>query len=295
VKALLIGGTGFTGSYVAPRLQAAGYDVTCFVRPTSDRRHLPPNIRFIEGDNADVPRLTEAMRGQDVLVCVASIGFGHGPGIVQAARAAGIRRAVFVGTTAIFTTLAAKTKSVRAEAEKAIAESGLDWTLIRPTMIYGSPRDRNMIRLIRHLQRWPFVTVAGSGEHLQQPVFVDDVAAAVVDALRFDATIGRAYNISGAAPLTFNEVIGTVARVLGRRVRRIHIPVAPVVAMMRAVERTGLKLPFKSEQILRLNENKSFSHDEAARDFGFRPRSFEEGIRLEIESARHDSSDGRSV
>lgn len=282
MKALLIGGTGFTGSYVAPRLQAAGYDVTCYVRPTSDRQYLPPNVQFVEGDNADVARLTEAMRGHDVLVCVASIGFGHGPGIVAAARAGGIRRAVFVGTTAIFTTLAAKTKSVRGEAEKAIAESGLDWTLIRPTMIYGSPRDRNMIRLVRHIQRWPFVFVAGSGEHLQQPVFVDDVAAAVVDSLRHDATIGRAYNISGAAPLTFNEVIDTVARVLGKRVRKIHIPVAPVVTMMRAIERMRIKLPFKSEQIQRLNENKAFAHDEAARDFGFEPRSFEEGIRQEI-------------
>src|SRR5205814_8821341 len=108
---------------------------------------------------------------------------GHAPALVATARAAGIERAVFISTTAIFTALNAPSKAVRVAAEKTIGESGLRATILRPTMIYGSARDRNMARLIRYLRRWPVIAVAGSGVHLQQPIYVDDVARAVADAL----------------------------------------------------------------------------------------------------------------
>jgi len=289
-KALLLGATGFTGSHVAPLLLDAGYEVTCMVRATSDTSCLPQSrLRFVEGDLGDPQSLVDTMRGHEILVCVASIGFGHGPSIVNAARAAGIRRALFVSTTAIFTSLDARTKTVRAAAEQAIRESGLDWTILRPTMIYGTARDRNMIRLIRYLRRWPVMFVIGSGQYLQQPIHVDDVARAVVDAVKSDVTIGRAYNIAGAAPLTFHQVIEIVTRLLRRRVRKLRIPVAPVVAVLRALERMHLRAPIRAEQILRLNEDKAFPYDEAARDFGFSPRSFEEGIAQEIASVERNA------
>ena len=282
MRALLIGGTGFTGSYVAPRLAAAGYEVTALVRASSNASRLPAAVARIDGNLDDQASLERAMRGRDVLVCVASIGFGHAPALVAAAQAAGVSRAIFISTTAIFTTLNAPSKAVRVAAENTILGSGLRATILRPTMIYGSARDRNMARLIRYLLRWPVIAVAGSGQHRQQPIFVDDVARAVVDALGADGTAGRAYNIAGAAPLTFNEIIDTIAGLLGRRVRKVHLPARPLVAALRAVERTPLRLPIRAEQILRLNEDKAFDYAEAARDFGFTSRPFAEGIAQEI-------------
>jgi nucleoside-diphosphate-sugar epimerase len=290
VKVLLIGGTGFTGAYVAPRLLDAGMEVTCLVRPGSDRSQLPcDRVRLAVGSMDDQGSLTAAMRGHQLLICIASIGFGHAPNLVTAARAAGIDRALFVSTTAIFTQLNAKSKAIRIAGERAISESDVPYTILRPTMIYGSARDRNMARLIRYLLRWPIVLVAGSGDRLQQPIYVDDVAQAVVDAVSTDRTIGHAYNIAGAAPLTFNNVIDTIAALLGRRIHKLHMPVAPIVATLRTVERLRLPLPLKAEQVLRLNEDKAFPWDEAARDFGFSPRTFAEGISREI----HEITAGR--
>ena len=124
--------------------------------------------------------------------------------------------AVFVSTTAIFTQLNAGSKVVRQAAEAAITSSGLDTTILRPTMIYGTPGDRNMIRLVRWLERWPVLPVFGSGRSLQQPVHVSDVAWAVVQVLETPATIGRQFNISGAAPLTYNDVVRLISQALGR-------------------------------------------------------------------------------
>jgi nucleoside-diphosphate-sugar epimerase len=124
--------------------------------------------------------LTSALRGVDALVNIASLGFGHAESILRSAKEAGVKRGIFISTTAIFTQLNAGSKSMRLAAEEAIQASGLDYTILRPTMIYGSPRDRNMWRLIRLLRVTPIMPIFGDGESLQQPIFVDDVAQAVL-------------------------------------------------------------------------------------------------------------------
>jgi nucleoside-diphosphate-sugar epimerase len=224
------------------------------------------------------------MRGTDALVNIASLGFGHADSIVRAAREAGIQRAVFVSTTAIFTQLNARSKQVRLAAEHAIEASGLKYTVLRPTMIYGSPRDRNMWRLIRFMRYLSVVPVFGDGNSLQQPIYVGDVAQAIVSCLCNEQTVGKSYNIAGNSPLTYNQVIDTIARQMQKRVWKIHIPSAPIVNLLKFSEQLHLPFPIKAEQVLRLNENKAFPYEEARRDFGFAPSLFEEGIKMELSS-----------
>jgi len=222
------------------------------------------------------------MQGTDALVNIASLGFGHADSILAAAKNAGIKRAICISTTAIFTQLNAKSKAVRLAAEHAIEISGLDYTIMRPTMIYGSPRDRNMWRLIRLMRISPIIPVFGDGKYLQQPIYVDDVAGAVLGCLKSNITIGRSYNIAGKHPLTYNDVVDMIARAMNKRVWKIHVPSKPVVSLLGLFERLRIPFPIKAEQVLRLNENKDFSYAEAHRDFGFNPLSFEEGIGLEL-------------
>ena len=283
MKVLVTGATGFTGSRLVPLLLKNGFEVRVFVRPTSDRSPLSPlEVEWVTGDLANPESFTAALRGVDALINIASLGFGHAESILKSMKEAGVKRGLFISTTAIFTQLNAGSKSVRLAAEEAIRASGLDYTILRPTMIYGSKRDRNMWRLIRLLRITPIMPIFGDGESLQQPIFVDDVAEAVLLALQTDATIGKSYNIAGKAPLTYNQVIDTVTSTLGKRVWKLHLPYMPIVRMLQFTERMKLRLPIKAEQVLRLNENKAFSYEEAQRDFGFNPRSFEEGIRAEV-------------
>lgn len=285
MKIFLTGATGFTGSRVVPLLLKNGYEVRCLYRASSDHSTLSDSkIEWIQGDLSDTQALTSAMQGTDALVNIASLGFGHADSIIRAAKDAGIKRAIFISTTAIFTQLNAKSKKVRVAAELAIETSGLKYTTLRPTMIYGSPRDRNMWRLIRFIRYSPIIPVFGGGKSLQQPIYVDDVAQAVVSCLSNDKTIGNSYNIAGKHPLTYNEIIDTIARQMKKRAWKLHIPSKPVVAMLSLFERLRIPFPIKAEQVLRLNENKDFSYAEAQRDFVFSPLAFEEGIGLELES-----------
>lgn len=285
MKVLVTGATGFTGSRLIPFLLQNGFQVRALTRSTSDRTPLSAlTVEWVTGDLSDAQALTAALRGVDALVNIASLGFGHADNIIASAKAAGVKRGIFISTTAIFTQLNAGSKSVRLAAEEAVQASGLDYTILRPTMIYGSPRDRNMWRLIRLLKVTPVMPIFGDGESLQQPIFVDDVAQAVLLALQNDAAIGKSYNIAGKVPLTYNQVINTVALALGKRIWKLHIPHMPVVRVLQFTEQMNIRLPIKAEQVLRLNEDKSFSYADAQRDFGFSPRSFEEGIGIEIKS-----------
>lgn len=282
-RVLVTGGTGFTGSCLVPLLIEQGYRVRCFIRPTSNRERLQEyDVEWVEGDLGDIASLRDAMRDVEILANIASIGFGHAPGIINAAVESGIKRAVFISTTALFTTLNAPSKEIRLAAEIAIQKSSLGYTILRPTMIYGTSGDRNMSRLIRFLKKYPVFPILADGECLQQPVYVEDVAGAVVKVLGSEKTIGKAYNIPGARALTMNQVVDQIGILLDRRVKKLHLPAAPFVRSLKFLEGFGLRFPVKSEQILRLNEDKAFPYEAAGKDFGYSPLSFKEGIRREI-------------
>jgi nucleoside-diphosphate-sugar epimerase len=284
-RVFVTGATGFTGSHVVPLLLRNNYQVRCLVRKDSKVDVLPVNeIELVCGDLDDPRTLAEGLQGMDILVNIASLGFGHAPNIIGAAVAAGIQRSIFISTTAVNTSLNAPSKSVRLLAEDNIRRSGMAYTILRPTMIFGSSRDRNICRLIRYLGRWPIIPVIGDGEYLQQPVHVADLASAIVQALEAGGvTIGQTYNISGESSVTYNQLLDTVCRLMARKVRKIHFPARPIIFGLRALERLPVRLPIKAEQVQRLNEHKAFDHSAASRDFGYRPRSLTEGIRQELE------------
>jgi nucleoside-diphosphate-sugar epimerase len=268
-RILIVGATGFLGSGVAARLTSR--DPVALVRSTSDRSVLPNGMEVRQGDLAQPLPLD----GVETLVYCASMGFGHVPPLVQQLERQGVRRAIFVSTTAIYTSLPSASRVVRQSAEAAVEASSLDWTIVRPTMIYGSGRDRNISRLLRYLERWPVFPLCGNA--LWQPIYVEDLADAVVAALDSASTSHRAYNLAAAAPLTFADLVRAAAQAVGRRVVLVPVPLAAGVLAARL---TRLVSP---EQVRRLAEHKAFSIADAARDFNFAPRSFVDGVRLEAE------------
>ncbi|MCA1697249.1 MAG: NAD(P)H-binding protein, partial [Actinobacteria bacterium] len=220
MKVLVTGGSGFLGGRTIPLLIDRGHSVTALARTVAAaNRVVELGAAPVYGDLDDPGEVDTALTssGADALVNLASLGFGHASTIVAAAEEANIQRAVFVSTTAIFTSLNAPSKAVRMAAEATIMASSLEWTIVRPTMIYGAPGDRNMERLL-YLLRWaPLALLPSGGRHLQQPVHVDDVAAAVVAALEGSRTHGMAYNLAGPEPLSHRQVVLETALTSGRR------------------------------------------------------------------------------
>ena len=285
---VVTGATGFLGGFVVRELLKEGLPFKCLVRSSSDVTYLQEcGVEMVYGDLDEDDTLFDAFRGSDTLVNLASLGFGHAPNILEAATGCGLSRAVFISTTAIFTRLEPQSKQVRVEAEKAVESSGLAYTILRPTMIYGTGKDRNMARLVKFVHKFPLVPVLGDGTRLLQPVYVKDLARAVVKVLNDkEKTAYKAYNLAGKNPLTYNETVDEVARALGKRIKKVHLPVGMALPALRVYNALFKKPLFTEEQVLRLQEDKAFSYQEAQDDFSFSPRSFQEGIRLEVEDMR---------
>ena len=283
MKLLVTGGSGFTGREVVRLAISQGHDVLGLARSAQAADVLSKlGATPISGDIDDAASLKAAFAcGADSLLNVASLGFGHAPAVVAATQSAGIRKAVFVSTTAVTTKLPAPSKRVRLAAEQTVKESGLDWTIIRPTMIYGKPGDRNLSRLIALLRRSPVVPLPGGGKRLQQPVHVEDVAAAILAAVATDASSHHTYSIAGPQPLSLRTLVLTTGLAVGRKPILVSLPLGPTTTAVRAYERFAKRPRLKVEQLERLSEDKAFSIDDAIRDLGYSPRSFEEGIRAE--------------
>ncbi|OIS56922.1 NAD-dependent epimerase/dehydratase family protein [Staphylococcus equorum] len=156
-------------------------------------------------------------------------------------------------------------------------------TILRPTMIYGSSRDRNMNKLIKFIDRFPIYPIFGNGNNLMQPVNAKDLAIAYQQVIEnSEITINENYNLSGKFPIKYKNLISTVSQHLHKRTVLVKLPIIFSRFFVRICRKLVPKFPLNEEQVLRMKEDKDFTHLKATKDFGYNPMSFEEGIVEEI-------------
>ncbi|OGG44854.1 MAG: hypothetical protein A3F84_00450 [Candidatus Handelsmanbacteria bacterium RIFCSPLOWO2_12_FULL_64_10] len=276
---LVTGATGYTGPFVVEALLRAEEEVKALVRRTSDAaaiRKTGPEI--VVGDLEDDHSLLDALDGAEALVAVSHIR--HAPALVRACAARGVTRAVFFSSTRLTSKIPSPTVREVMEGEAAVTGSKLDFTLLRPTMIYGPGDDRNVSRLRRHVRTHRIIPVFGSGERPQQPVFVRDVAQAVPQALCRASTVRKAYVLAGPKPIPYIGLIDAIAAAEGRWVVKVYLPVRVSAWAVGVYERSSSAPRITAEQVRRFDETKAFDISDARRDFGYDPVPFEEGLRL---------------
>ncbi len=283
MKILVSGGTGLLGQGLLRLLREIGeHEVRCFVRRTSLFERLG-GLELAYGDAGDVDSMARALSGIDAFVHVA--GIRYTPQVLEAMRRARVERLVIVSSTSAHSRFEFRS-APRLVNEALLVESGLRWTVVRPSMIYGSELDHNMHKLLRFLDRSPVFPLFGSGENLWQPVYYEDLARGLYTVLTKSGTDGQIYDLPGPRPLTYLDLVRTAAGALGKSTRIVRIPAEPVRRALVLAERIGLPLPVSSEQVLRLREDKAYSYEKARDELGYAPRTFKEGIALEVSRLR---------
>jgi len=238
---LVAGGTGFIGSYITRRLLEHGHQVIVMSRdPERARGRVPDGVAIRGGDTADPASLGPALKGVEVVV--ATVQFpnhpvenprrGHtyikvdGEGtvrLVAGAKAAGVKRFVYLSGAGTREGQTAPWFIAKLMAEKAVRESGIPYTIFRPSWVYG-PEDRSLNKFATFARSLPFVPVIGDGRTRVQPIYVDDLARAVAASLATAKAVNRVYELGGPEELTMDEIIRTMLRVMGRRRPLLHGP-----------------------------------------------------------------------
>lgn len=289
VKYFLAGATSELGNRVARSLvdEFGPERVICLVRKTSDpasiRRLTDLGVGIVTGDVLAPDSISGHLNGQ-----TAYIDMTH-PKYYAASLApiieSGVKRVFFITTTGLFSGYNSCSE-IYIDAENRIKASGLTYTILRPSMIYGTERDRNMTRLLKYLHKYPLFPVFGDGLALMQPVHVQDLADGIVSAIRNDAlTRGKEYNLCGPRAITYLELIKTACDALCTKIALIHVPYGMAVAVAGVMEKLPA-FPIKKEQVMRLAEDKCFDISPSIADLGYNPRDFSRGIREEIHLLR---------
>ena len=198
-------------------------------------------IEYRSADATRLETLASTLDGVDTLVI--SLAFRNSPieaprrgqtfervdangtvALVAAAHAAGVKRLVYMSGAGAAADAPRHWFRAKWRAEEAIRGSGIDYTTFRPSWIYG-PGDRSLNRFIGFTRWLPFVPQIGNGRQVLVPVFVDDVAALVADALETPAASGQTFEVGGPQSLTMDEIMREALRVMGRRRPILHTPI----------------------------------------------------------------------
>ncbi|SPY08738.1 NAD-dependent epimerase/dehydratase family protein [Oligella urethralis] len=150
----------------------------------------------------------------------------------------------------------------------------VNWTILRPTLIYGRGNDRNLSEIAKIIHKLKFFPVFGEADGLRQPIYVDDVANACVLAVFNSASNNKAYNISGAEVLTYKEMVGRVFEAMKLKRRFLTINLSLFNFALLFLKLVPRYKNWNTSMVQRMNSDMVFDHEEAKQDFGFEPQKF---------------------
>ena len=288
MKVFIAGGTGFVGSQLVESLQEHGHAVRLLVHKRSAR--VTHTIEQIEGDVTRLESFECAADGCDAVINLVGIirefpsrgitferlhvqATAH---LLAAAAKAGIRRYLQMSALGTRMNAVSRYHVTKYQAEQLVRSSGLDVTILRPSLIYG-PGDAFINMLARQIRMTPIMPVIGSGTYRLQPIHVSDVARCFSMALEMPETIGQHYELCGNDRLTYREVLDVIAAAMGRTILfKPGIPLGLMKSVIPILQHMP-QFPITMDQLQMLIEE-NICDGCWKKIFGFEPRDIRGGI-----------------
>jgi NADH dehydrogenase len=295
MRIVVTGGTGFIGREIVDRLLEAGGDE--LVVTSRDPGRSDPwggRVELVQAFAGDPTSLGKAFARADVVV--QAIQFpnhpvenaakgrtylevdGKGTGIaVRVAQTMGVRRFVYLSGAGAGQGRQEPWFRAKDQAEAAIRESGLEFSLLRPSWIYG-PRDRSMNRFVFFCRYLPVVPVIGDGTTPVHPIYVKDVARCAAEAVKREDAKDKAFDLGGPERLTMDQILHAIQSVLRKRRLLLHHPA-------RLMKRLVLPMQMLPEPLLSpgaidfILQEVELDPKPAMEYFGFPFRRLEDGLR----------------
>jgi uncharacterized protein YbjT (DUF2867 family) len=295
MKVFVTGATGFVGREIVRQLHQIGYSVRMLVRSkraeeTGERIGDEIHIRNI----LDRESLRGALKGIDAVIhlvgIISEVGEStfekvHVRGtenVVAAAREAGVKRFVHMSALGTRPNAVSRYHRTKWEAEEIVRGSGLEFTIFRPSLIFG-PRDMFVNLFAKMIRFSPIVPILGRRDAKFQPVAIETVVGAFVKSLTEPRAIAQTFDLAGPETFTMAQIIDQILAVMNRNRLKVHVPAAVARIQAGFLEFLFPKIlrkaaPLNRDQLIMLQENNVGDAQPANEVFGLRPVPFREGI-----------------
>lgn len=280
----VIGATSLVGSFSLSLLTEKNYKVIAYTRQV-----CPTKKSMIKWHQFGHPKessvLSSTVIQQEIIplwLCVAPIWVL--PQYFNFLIEKGIKRIVLLSSTSRYTKATSKDIEEQSialrleESEELIKkwakENNIEWIILRPTLIYGLGRDKNIAEITRFIKKFGFFPLFGKALGLRQPVHAEDVANACISALESSSALNRSYNISGGETITYRKMVSRIFDALGKRPYFIPIPLflfKLAVTCLRLLPRYG---HWSTSMAERMNQDLVFDHTAATEEFCYKARKF---------------------
>jgi uncharacterized protein YbjT (DUF2867 family) len=297
-RIFVTGATGFVGHAVVRALLAHGFLVRCLVRQGSEAALKGfESIDRVPGDVLKPDGLAASVEGCGAVVHLVGIireyptqGITFDRLHTQAtanmlavAHEAGVKRYVQMSAVGTRSGATSRYHQTKWQAEEVVRASALDWTILRPSLIYGRG-DEFVSVLARMIRRLPAAPVLGDGQYRVQPVAVEHVAEGFARALRLPMAVGQTYEIGGPEACRFVDLLDQIGAAIGvRKVRKIHLPLGVVRAMTRALGWLPF-FPVTTDQLIMLEEGNVTDPKRFYTDFEIAPEPLSRGLKRMLEA-----------
>lgn len=269
----ILGGSSLLGERALPLLAQAGIQVTAFTRGRP--KASCPGATWKNADHWHGLALDTFLSFAPIWVL---------PDYLERLASTNVKRVIVLSSTSRFAkeaspdarerVLAQRLISAEEHLEKWAIERQIEWVILRPTMIYGHGRDKNITEVARFIQRFGFFPLIGGSTGLRQPVHSDDVVQACLSAIGIPDLQSGGYNLSGGETLPYHAMVRRIFQALGRPERTLALSaktLSMVVSIMRCLPRYR---HLSSALVERMNQNLVFDHTDASDRLGFSPRPF---------------------
>lgn len=273
-RVLVTGATGFVGNAVIGSLIRNGYTPVALVRSGSESR-LKINVDTVTGDILDKESLLKALEGVSAVIHLVGIirefpkkGITFAKmhteateNIVSACIEKGVKRYIHMSANGTRHNAVSAYHVTKQAAEDAVRKSGLDFTIFRPSLIYG-PDDSFINMLAGYMRHTPVFSYFGDGSYPMQPVYVDEVAECFTRSIENPATKGMIYPLCGKNRYTYKEVLKLVGKAIGKNIILLPVPEFAISMGISLLGKTDW-FPITRDQFIMLTEGNVCENSDA--------------------------------
>ncbi len=279
---IVFGASGRLGRRVVSRLCDNGYDVVGVTQSESRRETIDPRVRAVVAAFEEPRTIAEALTNSSRVISCAHTMHAH---LILDSLTSSCERVVLVGSARRYAAFAAPEAEHVLRAEIALRNSALPGVMLHPTMIYGGADDRTVSQLIRLVRRLPVLPLPDGGRHLVQPIYVDDVADAIVAAALLPQAPGAPIVVAGPKPIPLAEMVRECAAAIGARITLVPVSANALSTAANVTTKLGFRLPFDASAITRAGHDTVFDVANMRTRLGVIPRPFNEGVRRLVAEA----------